>query len=147
MMWETWVSFSLELHSAAKLQQTDCTMTDLNILLHLECSYSEHRWFELCCNNLALKTQVILYYKCYCGCQLNSLPRLSVSTEHLEHMQVLPLARKHCSEEEQRDLLYQSLRVMPLKLLERVLPWLVGVLNEDEAKDMLHNMRLAGINI
>jgi hypothetical protein len=32
-------------------------------------------------------------------------------------------------------------------LLERVLPWLVGVLNEDEAKDMLHNMRLAGISM
>ena len=59
--------------------------------------------------------------------------------------QVLPLARKHCSIEEQRDLLYQSLCVMPLKLLERVLPWLAAVLSEDEAKDMLHNMRLAGM--
>lgn len=59
-------------------------------------------------------------------------------------MQVLPLARKHFSVEEQRTLLYQSLRVMPLKLLERVLPWLVGVLSEDEAKDMFQNMRLAG---
>lgn len=35
--------------------------------------------------------------------------------------------------------------MMPLKLLERVLPWLAAVLSEDEAKDMLHNMRLAGM--
>lgn len=52
--------------------------------------------------------------------------------------------KSQCSIEEQRALLYQSLRVMPLKLLERVLPWLVGVLNEDEAKEMLQNLRLAG---
>ncbi|KAG6554197.1 hypothetical protein Mapa_004113 [Marchantia paleacea] len=66
-------------------------------------------------------------------------------SKHLkdEEKEVLPLARKHFSVEEQRTLLYQSLRVMPLKLLERVLPWLVGVLSEDEAKDMFQNMRLA----
>eukprot|EP00249_Psilotum_nudum_P024396 c29174_g1_i3 orf=1038-5078(-) len=65
--------------------------------------------------------------------------------QHLldEEMKVLPLAREHCSIEEQRVLLYQSLRVMPLKLLERVLPWLVGILSEEEAKSMLQNMRLA----
>jgi zinc finger-like protein len=34
---------------------------------------------------------------------------------------------------------------MPLKLLERVLPWLVAILSEDEAKEMLQNLRLAGI--
>lgn len=96
---------------------------------------------------MSSKTQVTLYCECCCDCSLDSLALLFVCSEHLKHMQVLPLARKHCSEEEQRDLLYQSLRVMPLKLLERVLPWLVGVLNEDEAKDMLHNMRLAGISI
>ncbi|CAM6094029.1 unnamed protein product [Calypogeia fissa] len=62
---------------------------------------------------------------------------------HDEEIEVLPLARKHFSVEEQRSLLYQSLRVMPLKLLERVLPWLVSVLSEEEAKDMFRNMRLA----
>ncbi|KAJ7531954.1 hypothetical protein O6H91_14G066700 [Diphasiastrum complanatum] len=61
-----------------------------------------------------------------------------------EEVEVIPLARKHCSVEEQRMILYQSLRVMPLKLLERVLPWLVALLSEDEAKEMLHNMSLAG---
>ncbi|KAH9306204.1 hypothetical protein KI387_010608, partial [Taxus chinensis] len=60
-----------------------------------------------------------------------------------EECEVIPLAREHCSVKEQRILLYQSLRVMPLKLLERVLPWLVGILQEEEAKDMLQNMRLA----
>lgn len=33
---------------------------------------------------------------------------------------------------------------MPLKLLERVLPWLVGSLSEEEAKSFLQNMHLAG---
>ncbi|XP_010544003.1 PREDICTED: uncharacterized protein LOC104816755 [Tarenaya hassleriana] len=60
-----------------------------------------------------------------------------------EEIQVLPLARKHFSPERQRELLYQSLCVMPLKLIECVLPWLVGTLSEDEAKSFLHNMYLA----
>lgn len=40
--------------------------------------------------------------------------------------------------------MYQSLCVMPLKLIERVLPWLVGSLTEDEARKFLENMQLAG---
>ncbi|KAI8542696.1 hypothetical protein RHMOL_Rhmol08G0158900 [Rhododendron molle] len=60
-----------------------------------------------------------------------------------EEVQVLPLARKHFSFKRQRELLYQSLCVMPLKLIERVLPWLVGSLTEDEATDFLRNMHLA----
>lgn len=58
--------------------------------------------------------------------------------------QVLRFTESHCSIEEQRALLYQSLRVMPLKLLERVLPWMVAILSEDETKEMLQNLRLAG---
>jgi zinc finger-like protein len=58
--------------------------------------------------------------------------------------QGLQLAGKHLKEEEQHALLYQRLRVMPLRLLEQVLPWLVAVLSEEEAKEMLRNMRLAG---
>lgn len=34
---------------------------------------------------------------------------------------------------------------MPLKLIERVLPWLVGALSEDEARNFLKNLQLAGI--
>lgn len=60
-----------------------------------------------------------------------------------EEIKVFPLARIHCSIEEQQCLVYQSLRVMPLKLLERVLPWLVASLDEEEAKNMLDHIRMA----
>ena len=33
---------------------------------------------------------------------------------------------------------------MPLRLIERVLPWLVGSLSEEEAKHFLKNMHMAG---
>ncbi|KAF3628022.1 putative HBS1-like protein-like [Capsicum annuum] len=62
---------------------------------------------------------------------------------HNEEVQVLPLARKHFTQDRQRKLLYQSLCLMPLKLIERVLPWLVGTLSEDEARDFLKNLQLA----
>ncbi|XP_077244625.1 zinc finger protein-like protein [Tasmannia lanceolata] len=60
-----------------------------------------------------------------------------------EEVSVLPLARQHFSLQKQRDLLYESLCVMPLKLVERVLPWLVGSLSEEDARSFLHNIRLA----
>ncbi|KAL2321184.1 hypothetical protein Fmac_030153 [Flemingia macrophylla] len=62
---------------------------------------------------------------------------------HNEEVQVLPLARKHFSFKRQRELLYQSLCMMPLKLIERVLPWLIRSLTEDEAQMFLKNMQLA----
>lgn len=34
---------------------------------------------------------------------------------------------------------------MPLKLIERVLPWLMGSLTEDESKNFLKNLQLAGV--
>uniref|UniRef100_A0A2P2K0V3 Uncharacterized protein LOC105113207 isoform X1 n=2 Tax=Rhizophora mucronata TaxID=61149 RepID=A0A2P2K0V3_RHIMU len=60
-----------------------------------------------------------------------------------EEVQVLPLARKHFSTKRQQELLYESLCVMPLKLIECVLPWLVGLLNDNEASSFLHNMHMA----
>ncbi|MCO5569786.1 hypothetical protein L7F22_023501 [Adiantum nelumboides] len=60
-----------------------------------------------------------------------------------EEAKIIPLARKNISKNEQRYLVYRSFRVMPLKLLERVLPWLVSALNEKEAKNVLENVRLA----
>lgn len=33
---------------------------------------------------------------------------------------------------------------MPLKLIECVLPWLVGSVSDQEARSLLHNMYLAG---
>ncbi|KAL2558992.1 zinc finger protein-related [Forsythia ovata] len=62
---------------------------------------------------------------------------------HNEEVQVLPLARKHFSPEQQRKLLYESLCVMPLRLIEGVLPWLVSSLSEDEARSFLYNMHMA----
>eukprot|EP00850_Spirogloea_muscicola_P007468 SM000038S14281 [mRNA] locus=s38:50774:57040:+ [translate_table: standard] len=60
-----------------------------------------------------------------------------------EEEKVLPLARKYCSVEEQRVMVYQSLRVMPLRLLQRVLPWLTARVSEEEAVNMIQNMHLA----
>ncbi|XP_043716175.1 zinc finger protein BRUTUS-like isoform X2 [Telopea speciosissima] len=60
-----------------------------------------------------------------------------------EEVQVIPLARKHYSPQKQRELMYQSLCVMPLKLVECILPWLVGSLSEVEARSFLRNMHLA----
>ncbi|VAH63071.1 unnamed protein product [Triticum turgidum subsp. durum] len=60
-----------------------------------------------------------------------------------EETKVLPQARVLFSPEKQRELLYRSLCVMPLKLLERVLPWLVSKLSDEEASSFLQNMRLA----
>lgn len=62
---------------------------------------------------------------------------------HSEEAEVLPLARTHFSVEKQRELLYKSICVMPLKLLERVLPWLVAMLREEEARSFLQNMQMA----
>ncbi|KAJ6672632.1 RING FINGER AND CHY ZINC FINGER DOMAIN-CONTAINING PROTEIN 1 [Salix viminalis] len=62
---------------------------------------------------------------------------------HNEEVQVLPLARKHFSFRKQKELLYQSLCVIPLKVIERVLPWLVGLLTENEARNLLRNMQSA----
>ncbi|KAF8727465.1 hypothetical protein HU200_019073 [Digitaria exilis] len=60
-----------------------------------------------------------------------------------EETKVLPKARIKFTPEKQRELLYKSLCVMPLKLLERVLPWFVTKLNDVEAVSFLQNMRLA----
>ncbi|KAK4741522.1 hypothetical protein SAY87_025110 [Trapa incisa] len=62
---------------------------------------------------------------------------------HNEEVQVLPLARKHFSHQRQRELLYQSLCIMPLKLIESVLPWFIGSLDEVEARSFLLNMHMA----
>lgn len=68
------------------------------------------------------------------GCQLTS-----------QYLQVLPLARKNFSFKRQQEILYQSLCIMPLRLIERVLPWLTASLTEDEAKNFLKNLQAGGI--
>ncbi|KAG6601280.1 Zinc finger protein BRUTUS, partial [Cucurbita argyrosperma subsp. sororia] len=62
---------------------------------------------------------------------------------HDEELHVLPLARKHFGPQRQRELLYHSLCIMPLKWIERVLPWLVETLTEEEARSFLQNMQMA----
>ncbi|KAK9911964.1 hypothetical protein M0R45_035841 [Rubus argutus] len=62
---------------------------------------------------------------------------------HDEEVKVLPLVRKHLSIKRQQELLHQSLCVMPLKLIEHVLPWLVKSLTANEAKNFVSNMKLA----
>ncbi|PRQ56197.1 putative aminoacyltransferase, E1 ubiquitin-activating enzyme [Rosa chinensis] len=62
---------------------------------------------------------------------------------HDEEVKVLPLVRKHLSIKRQQELLHQSLCVMPLKLIERVLPWLVKSLTANEAQNFVNNMQLA----
>ncbi|KAJ6803287.1 uncharacterized protein M6B38_107735 [Iris pallida] len=62
---------------------------------------------------------------------------------HSEEAEVLPLARKHFSLENQRELLYRSMCVMPLRLLERVLPWFVSKLSDEEARSFLKNMHMS----
>ncbi|KAL5748875.1 hypothetical protein ACOSP7_025918 [Xanthoceras sorbifolium] len=62
---------------------------------------------------------------------------------HNEEVQVLPAAQKHFSFKRQQEILYQSLCVMPLKLIERVLPWLMGSFTENEARSFLNNMQSA----
>ncbi|XP_024528341.1 zinc finger protein BRUTUS isoform X2 [Selaginella moellendorffii] len=58
-------------------------------------------------------------------------------------LKLISLAQEHCTIEEQRVLLYRSLRVMPLRMLERVLPWFVEMQSDKETRDMLHHMCLA----
>ncbi|XVE64037.1 hypothetical protein DITRI_Ditri07aG0069300 [Diplodiscus trichospermus] len=62
---------------------------------------------------------------------------------HNEEVRVLPIVRKNFSFKRQRELLYQSLCLMPLRLIERVLPWLIGSLTDKEAQNFLKNMQLA----
>lgn len=52
--------------------------------------------------------------------------------------------RKHISVTRQRELLHQTLCVMPLKLIESALPWLVNSMTANEARNFVENMQLAG---
>ncbi|GJP43518.1 hypothetical protein CLOM_g2968 [Closterium sp. NIES-68] len=65
--------------------------------------------------------------------------------QHLqaEEDDVFPLLRQHCSLDEQRRLVYRCLLVMPLRLLERVLPWVMTFVTKEEATEIVENMKLA----
>ncbi|KXG22488.2 hypothetical protein SORBI_3009G222200 [Sorghum bicolor] len=88
------------------------------------------------------KSTVIDFHSELCS-QADEIMQKIESHFNDEEIKVLPKARIKFSPEKQRELMYQSLCVMPLKLLERVLPWFVVKLNEAEAVSFLQNMRLA----
>jgi hypothetical protein len=62
-------------------------------------------------------------------------------------MKVLPQARIKFSPEKQSELLYKSLCVMPLKLLEQVLPWFISKLDASNGQSFLQNMFLTGTSL
>ncbi|ONK81679.1 uncharacterized protein A4U43_C01F31770 [Asparagus officinalis] len=70
---------------------------------------------------------------------MNSIQRLLEN----EEAEVLPLVRLHLCPEKQRELLYKSICVMPLKFLERAIPWFVATLTEQETKSFLQNIQMA----
>ena len=59
-----------------------------------------------------------------------------------EETEVLPLLAAQLQPEQQRSMVWATLRAMPLRLLEKVMPWLVARLSESDAKGMMASMRL-----
>ncbi|KAF8062684.1 zinc finger protein BRUTUS-like [Scenedesmus sp. PABB004] len=59
-----------------------------------------------------------------------------------EERQVLPLLAARLGPDAQRGMVWHTLRAMPLRLLERVLPWLLSKLSDEDAEGMLSNLRL-----
>lgn len=60
--------------------------------------------------------------------------------------QVFPLISKNCSDDTQWELLYTSLRLMPLGLLKCVIPWYAAHLSVDESRSFLHFINQMGDN-
>ena len=50
------------------------------------------------------------------------------TNKHMAHeeQEVLPLLEAHLCAAEQRAMVWRTLRAMPLRLLERVMPWVAG---------------------
>lgn len=71
------------------------------------------------------------------------------TNKHMAHeeQEVLPLLEANLCAAEQRAMVWRTLRAMPLRLLERVMPWVAGNLNDDEAEEMLLNMQLAASEV
>jgi hypothetical protein len=59
-----------------------------------------------------------------------------------EEAEVLPLLAATLSAEQQRGIVWHTLRAMPLRLLERVLPWLLSKLSAEDAEGMMTNLQL-----
>ncbi|MFQ6632720.1 hypothetical protein Gotur_012013 [Gossypium turneri] len=93
-------------------------------------------------NEGAVSTSAAEFYSKLCE-HADQIMETIMTHFHNEEVQVLPIAKKNFSFKRQRELLYQSLCVMPLRVIERVLPWLVGSLTDHEARNFLKNMQLA----
>jgi len=52
----------------------------------------------------------------------------SSMSDHMrrEELELFPLLEKELCHTQQRALLWRTLRAMPLRLLEKVMPWIVG---------------------
>ncbi|KAF4367970.1 hypothetical protein F8388_002581 [Cannabis sativa] len=62
---------------------------------------------------------------------------------YIEEVQVISLARVNLNVKRQQEILYQSLCMMPLRLIKQVLPWLIGVMTDEEAHNFFKNIQLA----
>lgn len=60
-----------------------------------------------------------------------------------EETEVLPPLMRSLCVAEQRHMVWRLVRAMPLRLLERVMPWVAGKLREDDVKDWLRNIQRA----
>eukprot|EP00884_Botryococcus_braunii_P013452 jgi/Botrbrau1/22107/Bobra.0206s0033.1 len=65
--------------------------------------------------------------------------------DHMEREEasLLPVLVAHLCVAEQRAIVWGTLRYMPLRLLERVLPWLAGKLSREEVEDLLLLIKMA----
>lgn len=66
--------------------------------------------------------------------------------EHMtrEETEIFPLLQQKLCYEQQCTIFWKTLSIMPLRLLERVMPWLAGRLDEKEYNQFLKFMRLGG---
>ena len=60
-----------------------------------------------------------------------------------EETDVLPILMKTLCQAEQRHIVWKSVQAMPLRLLERFMPWISAKLDEKDVEDWLENIRKA----
>ncbi len=59
-----------------------------------------------------------------------------------EETEVFPLLERHLCVSQQRAMVWRTLSAMPLRLLERVLPWVTASLSGADVAELLRNIRL-----
>ncbi len=59
-----------------------------------------------------------------------------------EETEVFPLLERHLCVHRQRSMVWRTLTAMPLRLLERVLPFVTASLDESDTAELLNNIRL-----